>query len=75
MACFRFPFMFSSLVVVALSLMLAFAHSSLHDLASSSGFAFLSSTRFSTIGEESHLFVSIRHCPGVTYGHKTPCSC
>jgi hypothetical protein len=45
MTCFSFPFTFSSSVAVSLSLMLSFAHSFFHDLVSSSGFAFLSSTK------------------------------
>jgi hypothetical protein len=75
MACFSFPFTFSSSVVVALSLMLAFAHSSFFDHASSSGFVFQSSIRsFNSWSRISNVF-SIRHYGGVTYGHTSPCIC
>jgi hypothetical protein len=75
MACFSFPFTFSSSVVVALSFMLAYAHSFFMTLPPLQVLPSCPVPGLSTLGQESHLFLSIGHCLSVTYGHTTSCSC
>jgi hypothetical protein len=36
---------------------------------------FFGKTGVTILGQKSHIFLLIRHCPGVTNGHTTPYSC